>query len=424
MGIINNKLTVKWNPANRKHYENKGYEFIGWGESFQVWWYDLSCGSHTNLEVQCDECKTRLKVRPNTYKEHAKENKYYCRSCSQLLFGAKTRDKYIKKTFKDWCDTTNRQYILDLWDYEANTKSPSEVSFQTNKKYLFKCENGKHESQLYCIKSIVVSNNFKFKCVKCNSFAQWGISNLGKDFLKKYWDYGKNIDDPWKLNVKSSKYVYILCQKLKYHKAYKILVSDFTKGVRCGFCYGAKTHPLDSLGEIHSTCISLWGEKNIKTPYDYKPHSAVSVFWKCHNSKHEDYKRKINLSTNLEFRCPRCYYSLGEITIENFLESSNTEYICQKKYKNLKGVKGKCLSFDFYLPSYNLLIEYQGEYHDGSNGVATIQTPEMLKVQQEHDKRKREYAKNNNIELLEIWYYDFDNIDEILSNKLKTKGVI
>lgn len=31
---------------------------------------------------------------------------------------------------------------------------------------------------------------------------------------------------------------------------------------------------------------------------------------------------------------------------------------------------------------------------------------------------KKEYAENNNINLLEIWYYDFDNIEKILNNQL------
>lgn len=35
-----------------------------------------------------------------------------------------------------------------------------------------------------------------------------------------------------------------------------------------------------------------------------------------------------------------------------------------------------------------------------------------------HDKRKRNYAQEYNIKLLEIWYYDFENIEEILKNEL------
>lgn len=39
-------------------------------------------------------------------------------------------------------------------------------------------------------------------------------------------------------------------------------------------------------------------------------------------------------------------------------------------------------------------------------------------IQDEHDKRKRNYAKEHNINLLEIWYYDMDNIEEILIKEL------
>ena len=67
------------------------------------------------------------------------------------------------------------------------------------------------------------------------------------------------------------------------------------------------------------------------------------------------------------------------------------------------------------MPSYNLLIEFQGEYHDGT---ARNQTEEGFKKQQEYDKKKKEYAKNNNIDLLEIWYWDFNNIENILIEKL------
>ena len=37
---------------------------------------------------------------------------------------------------------------------------------------------------------------------------------------------------------------------------------------------------------------------------------------------------------------------------------------------------------------------------------------------EEHAKRKREYAKNHNIKLLEIWYWDYDTIEEILNKEL------
>ena len=113
--------------------------------------------------------------------------------------------------------------------------------------------------------------------------------------------------------------------------------------------------------------------------------------------------------------CPFCRKSKGESAINLILSNQKILYERPKTYDDLLGVNGGKLSYDFYLPDYNLLIEYQGEYHDGT---ARNQTEEQFKVQQEHDRRKREYAKKHNIALLEIWYWDFDNIEQILSEKL------
>lgn len=113
--------------------------------------------------------------------------------------------------------------------------------------------------------------------------------------------------------------------------------------------------------------------------------------------------------------CTRCKASKGEKRIMKYLDDNNIIYKFQKKYKGLVGVKGHPLSYDLYLYDYNILIEYQGVFHDGSG---CDYTKENLDTQQEHDRRKREYAENHNIKLLEIWYWDFDNIETILKNCL------
>ena len=74
----------------------------------------------------------------------------------------------------------------------------------------------------------------------------------------------------------------------------------------------------------------------------------------------------------------------------------------QAKFDDLIGTGNRKLSFDFYVYTYNLLIEYQGEQH--YRPVEYFGGIEQFKIQQEHDRRKREYAKNNDINLLEIRY--------------------
>lgn len=81
----------------------------------------------------------------------------------------------------------------------------------------------------------------------------------------------------------------------------------------------------------------------------------------------------------------------------------------------MRGVNNCMLSYDFYIKDFNLLIEYQGEFHDGT---ANQQTDSTFQKQQEHDRRKKQYAKDNGIELFEIWYWDFENIDEILEKQI------
>lgn len=111
--------------------------------------------------------------------------------------------------------------------------------------------------------------------------------------------------------------------------------------------------------------------------------------------------------------CPICNMSHGERQIRGYLCSHEYTYVPQKTFDGLVGVGGGNLSYDFYLPHYNLLIEYQGEFHDGT---AKMQTEIDFLRQQEHDKRKRQYAQKHNIGLLEIWYYEYDNIENILDN--------
>jgi hypothetical protein len=118
----------------------------------------------------------------------------------------------------------------------------------------------------------------------------------------------------------------------------------------------------------------------------------------------------------MESNCPECAETKGEKRIRKWLEAQKTLFIPQKEFDGLIGVGGGNLSYDFYLPKQNILIEYQGQFHDGSGNDYM---KENLDKQQEHDRRKKEFAKQKVIELLEIWYWDFDNIEEILIKRLQ-----
>lgn len=117
--------------------------------------------------------------------------------------------------------------------------------------------------------------------------------------------------------------------------------------------------------------------------------------------------------------CPMCSLSHGEKEIKSMLDRYNIEYEPQKQFEELLGVKGKHLSYDFYLPHYNLLIEYQGKQH--LQPIDYFGGEEQFKIQKEHDRRKMEYANKHNINLLTILYNE--NIKEKIIKTLNLETV-
>lgn len=437
MGLISETVLINWNYRNRKWFEEKGYKFTKYGDKFVAKVKDLNNGSNTLVEVKCDgeNClNPYLKpVKWVIYLKYVKDDgKYYCNSCAKKLYGGENvRKTKLKngKSFEQWCVENNRQDVLERWDYELNNYNPNEVSYASTKKIYFKCPRGIHKSEPKTISVFTNGQDGYIKCSQCNSFAQWGIDNICYDFLEKYWDYEKNIIDPWKISFSSNKKVYIKCQNKDYHGSYKIQPNNFIKGNRCPYCNNrnGKIHILDSLGYLYPEALKVWSDKNKKSAYEYAPFSKFIVQWKCNKGIHEDYKRSISNSTVYNFRCPQCQYSKGEERIGQYLIQNNIKHITQKTFNDLRGIKGGLLSYDFYLPEYNLLIEYQGEFHDinlKNDYNYTEYLRKNLQKQYEHDKRKREYAKNNNIKLLEIWYWDFDNIESILQKELNLQEVM
>ena len=119
---------------------------------------------------------------------------------------------------------------------------------------------------------------------------------------------------------------------------------------------------------------------------------------------------------HLKYGCKFCKESIGEKSIRLFCEKNEIIVEQQKTFKNLKD--DFYLSYDFYIPSKNLLIEYNGKQHYKWNKTFQKSLHDFHK-QLHHDWLKRRYARDNNINLLVIPYWELKNITEILTNNLK-----
>ena len=114
--------------------------------------------------------------------------------------------------------------------------------------------------------------------------------------------------------------------------------------------------------------------------------------------------------------CPRCSTSKGENRIQNFLDSHNIEYIKQYSIPS-KVNKSGYIYADFYIPSQNVIIEYNGVQH--YKPIKHFGGKEKFNIQIDKDIELKKYCKAHNINLLEI-YYEESLIEKVLQEYLET----
>ena len=106
-----------------------------------------------------------------------------------------------------------------------------------------------------------------------------------------------------------------------------------------------------------------------------------------------------------------CMLSGVEERIDRYLTDLGIRFVRQKTF--IECVDQGRLRFDFYLPDYNLAIEYDGELHYMETSLKN-----NVSEQQRRDAIKTKYCEENDIILLRIPYWDKDKIESILSDWL------
>jgi len=154
------------------------------------------------------------------------------------------------------------------------------------------------------------------KCKLCYTLVQWGIDNLGEDFLEKYWDWEKNNElgnNPWEIPHRARTDIYIYCQKVDYHGSYKINTFRFTTGGRCSYCHSKQIHPQDSFAQY---LIDTYGENALDLYWDYK-----------NNQNIDPYKLSKKSHTNIYIICQeKDYHDSYPIICADFVEGSRCPY--------------------------------------------------------------------------------------------------
>lgn len=174
-----------------------------------------------------------------------------------------------------------------------------------------------------------------------------------------------------------------------------------------------KSKPLVLTYEYVKNYIESCGYKLLSK--EYKNNSTYLLVW-CGNSNHKPYKVKFNNFKDCNSRCPECNTnSKGEEKIKEILIKYNIKFNPQYLFNDCRNTRP--LPFDFYLPQYNIAIEYDGRQHYKLD-CFNMNLLDLMNLKY-NDNKKTQYCNDNNIKLIRIPYWDFNNIEKILKKELK-----
>lgn len=249
-------------------------------------------------------------------------------------------------------------------------------------------------------------------CPKCGELIRLSHrTSSTKEFIcKAKRVYGNKYDYSKFFYIRSFVKGIIICPK---HGEFLQTPNSHLCGVECPYCFGT---PKKNTSTFINNAINLWSDTYDYSLVNYNGNKEKIIII-C--KKHGNFLQRPNDHLS-GYGCPKCQSSKGELKILNFLKNHNIIYQYQKTFKDCRNpTTNQMLKFDFYIPSKNLLIEYDGEQHFKIGDFGSFKfTKQDLNDVRQRDKIKSHYAKLNNIKLLRIKYTKLNKIDTILSNKL------
>ena len=212
---------------------------------------------------------------------------------------------------------------------------------------------------------------------------------------------------------------------------FKNIDADLEFRCECGEIFKRSFYNFRKYEKRCPICREKQRSLDMALDFDYVKNYIEAKGAKLLSDKYENAKTKLNIQCRCgtkfkanfdkiksknKIRCNVCSKKTSnpELVIGKKLKQLNLEYIVQYKFKDCVYIDK--LVFDFYIPSLNICIEYDGEGHYKPFRFSKDKEAMQKKLEetQIRDKIKDKYCKENNIKLIRIPYFEFDNIDEIL----------
>lgn len=226
------------------------------------------------------------------------------------------------------------------------------------------------------------------------------VINRCKEIWGDLYDLSQIVD-----YKNTSSKVKIICTK---HGEFSTTINQLLQGhgcYECGLDRISDSQRID-FEEFLEMKKDVWGDTYQVKKDDYKSYQSFRVYCKTHDF----YWETIGSNFLKGHGCRHCgiTVSKGETRIEEILKDKKIKFLEQHKFVGME--YKRVLRCDFYLPEYNLVIEYNGRQHyesiDFFGGI------EGLRETRKRDRLKEQYCQENQINFEIIKY------DEIVEDRL------
>ena len=236
-----------------------------------------------------------------------------------------------RRVLKGFNDLESKSpFLASEWDYQRNTKLPSEVVCGSNTKVWWKCSVCGYEWQqtpsmrFYshhgcpaCTHQVVrrkVEGTAEYDSIGRPMYND--LATVRPDIALQ-WDYERNGDlKPSDVNAGSERKVWWVCERGHHYEAaiYQRATKNAGGGTNCPYCSNKKVlKGYNDLATLNPEVASEWNyEKNGDLqPSDYVVSSGKRVWWKCKTCGYEWEATICNRSSkHNQTKCPVCTHQV------------------------------------------------------------------------------------------------------------------
>lgn len=310
--------------------------------------------------------------------------------------------------------------VSSQWHNKLNcTLSPDQVVAGSYKKVWWQCPASEDHVYVARIRDKTYHNSGCPFCVNRKVCASNCLESTHPNIASEWHPSKNGTLSPRDIVAGTHKKAWWQCPADTTHVYYSNIYDRIYKQAGCPYCASKLVCKSNCLSTTHPKLALEWDcDKNKLTPEQVLYGSTKKFWWRC-SSCNYCWKSTINNRSNGATGCPKCNESKGEKSIARYLEKHNIEFTRQRRFPTCK--KKYCLPFDFSVVAKGVihLIEYQGEQHYIPVRYSRkMDAKKELTVRQANDAIKEKWCADNVVELLVIPYWDFDKIEQKLTEFL------